>query len=49
VTTASLEELRRANYEVAQAVAPGWERRRADIEAVAAPLSQWMDDRAASA
>jgi ubiquinone/menaquinone biosynthesis C-methylase UbiE len=36
------ENLRRMTYEVAEAVAPGWERRRASIEEVAAPVRNWM-------
>ena len=36
------ENLRRMTYEVAEAVAPGWERRRASIEEVAAPVRKWM-------
>jgi len=30
------------NYEVAEAVAPGWERRRAEIEEASAPVREWM-------
>ena len=40
--TAQTTELQRMNYEVAQAIAPTWERRRADIEAVAAPVRSWL-------
>lgn len=38
------DELRRMTYEVAEAIAPGWERRRASIEEVAAPVRKWMID-----
>jgi SAM-dependent methyltransferase len=30
------------NYDLAEAIAPTWERRRADIEGVAAPLREWL-------
>jgi ubiquinone/menaquinone biosynthesis C-methylase UbiE len=33
---------RGASYEIAEAIAPTWERRRADIEDVAAPVREWM-------
>ena len=33
---------RTMNYEVAETIAPGWERRRADIERVMAPVREWM-------
>ncbi len=36
------EEHRRAVYEVAKALAPGWERHRARIEAGVAPVREWM-------
>ena len=36
------EDLRRMTYDVAEAVAPGWERRRAAIEDIAAPVRSWM-------
>jgi len=37
-----LDEHRRAIYEIAEANAPGWERWRARIEEVAAPVREWM-------
>jgi SAM-dependent methyltransferase len=37
-----LDEQKRLIYEIAEAIAPTWERRRADIEEVAAPLREWM-------
>jgi ubiquinone/menaquinone biosynthesis C-methylase UbiE len=40
--TETIEEQRRANYEIAEAVALGWERRRASIEQLAAPARAWM-------
>jgi ubiquinone/menaquinone biosynthesis C-methylase UbiE len=29
-------------YEIAEAIAPTWERRRADVEAISAPVREWM-------
>jgi ubiquinone/menaquinone biosynthesis C-methylase UbiE len=40
--TGTLDEYREAVYEVAEALAPTWERRRGDIESVAAPMRDWM-------
>ena len=40
--TDTLDVFRGASYEVAEAIAPTWERRRADIEDVATPVRQWM-------
>jgi ubiquinone/menaquinone biosynthesis C-methylase UbiE len=42
MTGETLDELRRRNYEIAEAVAPGWERRRPFIEQVTAPVREWM-------
>ena len=49
MSTASLDrdrmdpgEWRRIVYEIARAVAPGWERQRARIEAEVAPVREWM-------
>ena len=39
-----LDELRTMNYAVAEAIAPTWERRRASIEEVSAPVRAWMID-----
>lgn len=36
------EDFRRVSYEIAQAIAPGWERRRAFVEEVSAPVREWM-------
>lgn len=36
------EDWRRAVYEVARAIAPGWERQRARIEEGVAPVREWM-------
>jgi len=36
------DELRRINYEIAEAIAPGWERQREFIEGVTAPVRSWM-------
>jgi SAM-dependent methyltransferase len=38
----SSEQLRRVNYEIAEAIAPGWERRRSDVERFAQPVRAWM-------
>lgn len=37
-----LEAFRTMNYEVAEAIAPTWERHRASIEEVSAPVREWM-------
>ena len=39
---AKLDAYRGFSYEVAEQIAPTWERRRADIEAVAGPVREWM-------
>ena len=36
------EEFRRGSLETWQAMAPGWERRRADVEAITAPVRDWL-------
>jgi SAM-dependent methyltransferase len=38
----TLDAFRGASYEIAEAIAPTWERRRADIEVVATPVREWM-------
>ncbi len=38
----TIEELQRANYEIAEAIAPSWERRRADVERFAGRVREWM-------
>jgi ubiquinone/menaquinone biosynthesis C-methylase UbiE len=40
--TEAAERQRREIYEVAEAIAPTWERRRADVEAVSTPIREWM-------
>jgi len=40
--TETLDAYRGFSYEVAEQIAPTWERRRADIEEVAAPVREWM-------
>jgi SAM-dependent methyltransferase len=40
--TATHEDLRREIYEIAEAIAPTWERRRAEIEEFVAPVRKWM-------
>jgi SAM-dependent methyltransferase len=42
MSTDALNAVRSANYEIAEAIAPTWERRRADIEKVATPVREWM-------
>jgi SAM-dependent methyltransferase len=42
VATDALDAVRSANYEIAEAIAPTWERRRADVEKVATPVREWM-------
>ena len=37
-----IEAYRGAGYEVAEQIAPTWERRRADIEEVSTPVREWM-------
>jgi len=38
----TLDAFRGASYEIAETIAPTWERRRADIEDVATPVREWM-------
>jgi ubiquinone/menaquinone biosynthesis C-methylase UbiE len=38
----TIEAFRAASYEIAEAIAPTWERRRADIEQVSTPVREWM-------
>jgi SAM-dependent methyltransferase len=40
--TQTLDEQKRVIYEIAEAIAPTWERRRADVEEVATPVREWM-------
>jgi ubiquinone/menaquinone biosynthesis C-methylase UbiE len=42
MTTEAIEKQRREIYEIAEAIAPGWERWRARIEEVTAPVREWM-------
>ena len=42
MTTQTLEEHRRTIREIADAVAPGWERRRAYIETSTTAVREWM-------
>ena len=42
MTTEAVERQRLEIYEIAEAIAPTWERRRADIEAVLTPVREWM-------
>jgi ubiquinone/menaquinone biosynthesis C-methylase UbiE len=38
----AIEQQRREIYEIAEAIAPTWERRRADVEAAMRPVREWM-------
>jgi ubiquinone/menaquinone biosynthesis C-methylase UbiE len=42
MTTEAIEQQRRQLYEIAEAIAPGWERWRARIEEVTTPVREWM-------
>jgi ubiquinone/menaquinone biosynthesis C-methylase UbiE len=42
MTTEAIEKQRREIYEIAEAMAPGWERWRARIEEITAPVREWM-------
>jgi ubiquinone/menaquinone biosynthesis C-methylase UbiE len=38
----TLDERRKAIYDIAEALAPTWERRRAEVEEIAAPVREWV-------
>ncbi len=40
MTTDTLDAFRRAIYEIAEAIAPTWERRRAEVEEVSIPVRE---------
>jgi ubiquinone/menaquinone biosynthesis C-methylase UbiE len=42
MTTEAIEQQRREIFEIAEAIAPGWERWRARIEEVTTPVREWM-------
>jgi ubiquinone/menaquinone biosynthesis C-methylase UbiE len=42
MTTEAIEKQRREIYEIAEAIAPGWERWRARIEEITTPVREWM-------
>ncbi|HET6547929.1 MAG TPA: methyltransferase domain-containing protein [Solirubrobacter sp.] len=42
MTTETTDDARRAMSEIAEAIAPTWERRRAEIEEICAPVRAWM-------
>ncbi len=42
MSSSAIEDVRAAHYEIAQAIAPTWERRRAEIEEVSAPVREWL-------
>jgi ubiquinone/menaquinone biosynthesis C-methylase UbiE len=42
MTTEAIEKQRREIYEIAEAIAPGWERWRTRIEEITTPVREWM-------
>jgi ubiquinone/menaquinone biosynthesis C-methylase UbiE len=42
MATQSIEQQRQKIYEIAEVIAPTWERRRAEVEAVSTPVREWM-------
>jgi ubiquinone/menaquinone biosynthesis C-methylase UbiE len=42
MTTNLIDEYRRTSYEISEAIAPGWYRRRAQFETAMTPLRDWM-------
>ena len=42
MATQSIEQQRQEIYEIAEAIAPTWERRRPRVEAVSTPVREWM-------
>jgi SAM-dependent methyltransferase len=42
MTTGTMAAFRGASYEIAEAIAPSWERRRAQIEEVSRPVRDWL-------
>ena len=42
MATEQTDQQRQPLYEIAEAIAPGWERRRAEIEAISSPVADWM-------
>ena len=42
MSAGSVEELHHAVYEIAEAIAPSWERRQAEIEGTSAPVREWL-------
>ena len=42
MATSSIDEQREAMLQIAEAIAPTWERRRAEVEEVATPVREWM-------
>jgi SAM-dependent methyltransferase len=42
MATRTVDDYREAIYTIAEALAPTWERRRAEVEEVAAPVREWM-------
>jgi ubiquinone/menaquinone biosynthesis C-methylase UbiE len=42
MTTQTIEQQRREILRIAEAIAPTWERRRAEVEAVSAPMREWL-------
>ena len=42
MATDTLDDYRHAIYEIAEAIAPTWERRRAEVEELSTPFREWM-------
>jgi ubiquinone/menaquinone biosynthesis C-methylase UbiE len=42
MATDTLDDYREAIYEIAEAIAPTWERRRAEVEELSTPFREWM-------
>jgi ubiquinone/menaquinone biosynthesis C-methylase UbiE len=42
MSTDTIQEQRQANYDIAERIAPTWERRRADVEEICAPVRRWL-------
>jgi ubiquinone/menaquinone biosynthesis C-methylase UbiE len=42
MTPDTMEELRRTSYQISQAIAPGWERWREQLEEAVTPVREWM-------
>jgi SAM-dependent methyltransferase len=47
MTTQLIDDYRRTSFEISQAIAPGWHRRRAQFESAMTPVREWMVGRLA--